>query len=184
MPKIDISDAVFKRLETLAKPESFVDNPNEVIKKLIDFYENSKPITKFDPENPPNHRHSTISSAKIQEQPVSGWNELVRQILKEIYDRSQKAHEQNPSNLDELQTILNDLRNEIRRGRYEEKGFHYDPELDVSIQGFDANSAWRHAYNLAKKHEVKIEIVFQLSDGKRGTFEDCPTPPDPQLPIF
>jgi predicted nucleotidyltransferase len=49
----------------------------------------------------------------------------------------------------------------LRAGRFEERGFEYLPEADLSIQGQDANLAWKHTLWLAKALGVALHVQFE-----------------------
>jgi hypothetical protein len=49
----------------------------------------------------------------------------------------------------------------LRSGRYEDDGYHYVDEADLSIQGVDANLACRHSFRLAKVLNVSLRITFE-----------------------
>ncbi len=49
----------------------------------------------------------------------------------------------------------------MRQGRYEENGYVYLPEADLSIQGVDANLAWDHSLGLARALDIKIQLRFE-----------------------
>ncbi|MGH7587502.1 MAG: T4SS efffector SepA family protein [Gemmatimonadota bacterium] len=49
----------------------------------------------------------------------------------------------------------------LREGKYEESGFKYLPQADLSIQGVDANLAWDHSLRLARALQVPIEVTLQ-----------------------
>jgi hypothetical protein len=52
----------------------------------------------------------------------------------------------------------------LRQGRYEENGYKYLPEADLSIQGVDANLACEHSFRLAKAMNISLKVTFEWRD--------------------
>jgi hypothetical protein len=52
----------------------------------------------------------------------------------------------------------------LRQGRYEEKGYKYLPEADLSIQGVDANLACEHSFRLARARNISLKVPFEWRD--------------------
>jgi hypothetical protein len=69
----------------------------------------------------------------------------------------------------------------IRNGKFEENGYKYLPEGDLSIQGVPANDAWENSFRLAKLMCVPIKVTFEWRDkdgaahpGRTGVIEWTP----------
>jgi hypothetical protein len=45
-------------------------------------------------------------------------------------------------------------------GRKEDEGYKYLPEASLSVQGQDANSAWKGAFHIAQQLRCPIEVMF------------------------
>jgi hypothetical protein len=45
-------------------------------------------------------------------------------------------------------------------GRKEDEGYRFMPEIGLSIQGQDANSAWRGARHIARQLGIPVETEF------------------------
>lgn len=65
-----------------------------------------------------------------------------------------------------FEDLRNATRAHIKKGRYEDEGYHYVPEIGISIQGVDADRAWEHALRLAIYLQVplKAEIEWRNND--------------------
>ena len=69
----------------------------------------------------------------------------------------------------------------LRQGCYEENGYKFLPEADLSIQGVDANLACEHSFRLAKAVNVSLKVTFEWRDkegaahpGETGIIEWSP----------
>jgi len=58
----------------------------------------------------------------------------------------------------------------IRSGNHSEKGYHFIPEIGLSLQGVDANRAWAYSLRLAKAVSVPIFISFEWRNNDKAAF--------------
>ncbi len=78
--------------------------------------------------------------------------------------------------------LLNLTHAQIRKGDHSgDSGYHYVPEIDISIQGVDANHAWSYSLRLAQylKRPLKAQIEWRNNDkaahpGETGSMEWSP----------
>lgn len=49
----------------------------------------------------------------------------------------------------------------LREGKYEESGYRYLQDADLSIQGVDSNLAWDHSLRVARAIEIPIDVRFE-----------------------
>lgn len=165
-PVIRISDGTFERLQKHAQP--FVDTPETVIGRILEFYEShgqrqvSEPKEQprfaggaLDPENHPDLHHTRLISAEFDGRPARGWNELVR-----------VAHQRAMEDLKTFEALRAASLSNISKGQRNAEGFHYAPEIDISIQYADANTAWRNSLHLARKLGVSIRAQFEWRNKK------------------
>ena len=165
MPSIDIPETTFKRLQALATP--FVDTPVSVIERLLDTYEgqhgqsqhgqskkriperSQEPLT---PAEAPNLTDTRLLFAMFDGKDVSTpyWNDLVR-----------KVHELAFQRLGNFQSLRRATTANIIDGAVTEKGYKPLDGFGFSIQGVDANEAWRIVYHLARKLGVAIDVEFE-----------------------
>lgn len=184
MPVVRIPDELFERLQNHAKP--FVDTPASVIEKLLDFYEAGQrrapraprsappegPAAKrYDPGDPPDLTHTKVIAAEFDGIEASNWNELV-----------DTAHRHAMKRLKTYDALRAATMSNIVRGKKTDSGFHYLSDIDVSVQGIDADLAWRNADHLARKLAVPVRVEFEWRDkpqaahpGKRGLLEFIPS---------
>ena len=170
-PIIRIPEPVYDKLQSFAAP--FIDTPASVIERLIDYYEINKnngssnstgkniinqrsdKIRTYDPENPPNLLHTRIIKANVGGSSAYNWNNLVHATHREVMET--------PGSFDELSQIS--ISN-IIKGKYTYSGYLYYKDMDISIQGVNANTAWKHALELAQKSEINIKVIFQWRKNK------------------
>ena len=179
--QIEIPDQLLVRLQKHAIP--FIDTPLSVIEKWADFYDRhnqQKPESKtaspihvtvqtpaderrFDPQRPPSLLHTRVSG-EFGSASFSNWNDLVR--IAHVH-----AFKQAPS-FEELRKVT---RAQIKKGSYSDEGYHFVPDIGISVQGVDATHAWEYALRLAiyLKVPLKAEIEWRNNDkaaypGKRG----------------
>jgi hypothetical protein len=166
MPSIEISEETFRRLQTHAKP--LLDTTDSVLRRLLDHFEGEQPdepstsdvaepaaLIRFDPAQLPSLRHSKLRKAEFggRELARPNWNELVRTAIEAGLDKV--------GAIDELLRIT-DAR--IVKGAKTDEGFSPLGSRGISVQGVDAQDAWRITFGLARKLALPVEIVFQWRD--------------------
>lgn len=161
---VELSDVMFERLQRLATP--LVDNIESVIGRLADFYEQGHPtaVTGKPPESaaewgrrvfsaasPPDLTHTKVLRIKIGGTPLSKarWNGLLFEMIRRATSRI--------SNGDDAKRLI--LVNFVS-GRKEDEGYRFLPEIGFSVQGQDANSAWRGACHIARQLGIPVEAEF------------------------
>ncbi|MEA5522158.1 T4SS efffector SepA family protein [Limnoraphis robusta] len=167
---IRISNQIFTRLQEIAEP--LTDTPATVIERLLDFYEENYQsdgkfqkaetfidedfnIERFDPETPPNLKHSRVNKVMIGNSTLSGlnWQKTVRYIHCLCMKQAKT--------FDALQMITTF---DIEKGNRQDKGFYYVPEIGISIRNVDSNVAWKGIFTMAKKISIPIAIYFEWRD--------------------
>jgi hypothetical protein len=162
---LEVSSATIARLQKHAKP--FVDTVDSVINRILDQYENGVgqrsddesdisaigSIRDFNPESPPDLTHTKVLSVDFNKKgfPRSDttWNALLNDAIC-LARRNTKSDEQ-------LKRLI--LVNYIK-GKKENEGYHYLVDADLSVQGQDANAAWKAAYHIARQLQTSFEVIF------------------------
>ena len=162
---IDLSDAAFAMLQSLAKP--FVDTPESVIvflaeeeikrretgpsRKELGLSVNDGSL-RLDPD-----QHESLTHAKLLTASFDG-KDLHRPKWNGLLDHVHVIARQRLGSFEALQRVSSA---HIRPGRYEQDGFHYLADADLSIQGVDSNQAWSHALGLARHLRASIRVRFE-----------------------
>ncbi|NOG54598.1 MAG: hypothetical protein HND57_09780 [Planctomycetes bacterium] len=182
MPVITLSEAAFEELKLIAEP--FVDTPESLVGRLI--HEevlrrgkelpddearkcNGGQIIKLDPDWPEDLTHTRLLSASLDGRPVHRpkWNGILHDLhvlgLKKL------------RSVDKLCAVSTA---NIRNGRYEDDGYKYVPDADLSIQSVGAKQAWDKILDLARALGVSVSLNFEWRDkdgavhpGMRGQLE-------------
>lgn len=188
MPSILLSETAFAELKSLAEP--FVDTPESLTARLIheevvrrgiqaktagkdgNVAPGDTPI-RLNPISHENLAHTRLISATLDGQEIyrPKWNGLMENV--HILARKR---------LGSFDAVCRASGARLREGRYEEEGFKYLPEADLSIQGVDANLSWDHSLKLARTVGVSVQVIFEWREkeaavlpGKRGVLEWTPT---------
>jgi len=161
MPDISLSPTAFERLQRHARP--FVDTPESVILRALEVLEqhSAGPMPKdgtdgsaerqIDARDLPRLTHTKLIDATIDGDRLvkPNWNslldEMLRQIMKRV-DSFAELHRICPVNMIE--------------GRKEDEGYGYLPDIDVSVQGQDANGACRAVVTAAQTLGMNLDIGF------------------------
>jgi hypothetical protein len=173
MPRVELTDATFARLQRLAVP--LVDSIETVVEKLINAYEQDhqeqpngrKPVQtavhprQFDASSPPELKHAKLLSAKLNGRALkeAKWNGLLVEAI-----RLAKAGARTDDELRRLVPVNFVLK------RKEDEGYRFFADIGMSVQGQDANSAWKGAYHIAQQLGIDIEAEFQWRAKDRAAY--------------
>jgi len=185
-PTITLTEETFSKLQALAT--AFVDTPETVISGLADAElrrRGSAPggngtgqgeeVLHLDPDAHENLTHTKLLSASADGRPIHRpkWNGILDYL-----------HIMARQRLNSFEALRRASGANIREGRYEENGYRYLPEADLSIQGVDANLAWDHSLRLARALEVPLQLRFEWREkdgaahpGETGVLEWAPSRP-------
>jgi hypothetical protein len=171
MPPVDLSTKTITRLQKLAIP--LIDTFDTVIAKLLDAYE-TKPkagviihqshtsIQAFDPAAPPNLAHTTVKSikfcGKVLKPSETYWNPLMHAAIRKVAERGIPV--------EELKSHV--LANSIV-GQKEDDGYKYLADVGLSVQGQDANGAWKTTYHLASTFSLPVAVTFAWQNNPKAT---------------
>jgi len=160
MAEITIEHSTFERLQRHAKP--LVDTTDSVLNRALDALEkqigpsvkvetSATSERRIDPRRLPKLTHTKVLEATIDQERIAkpNWNRLLDRILIESMRRLQdfrKLHQLCPVNMVE--------------GRKEDEGYGYLTEIDISVQGQDANAACRTIVAAAQGLNIELDIAF------------------------
>ena len=162
---ITITEETFSKLQELAQP--LVDTVESVIASLADaelerravpLNSNGRgankegPVLRLNPDAHENLTHARLLSATVDGRPIHKpkWNGVHGYL-----------HVMGRQRMGSFAALRQASDANLRDGRYEENGYIYLPDADLSIQGVDANLAWDHSLGLARALDVKIQLRFE-----------------------
>lgn len=181
---ITVSDSTFGKLQKLATP--FVDTPESVVARLAEAaIDQSGRIGRLRVDETAGEaairldadRHESLTHARLISASVDG-KELHRPKWNTMLDQLHVVGKKRLGSVDALRKVSSAR---IRPGRYEEEGYHFVPDADLSIQGTEANVAWDYSLGLARHLKVSITAKFEwrhkdgaAHPGKMGLLEWAP----------
>jgi hypothetical protein len=173
MPSVELSHQTFVRLQSHAVP--LVDNIETVIGRLIDFYESrdgatvastdgtASKIRQFNPLSPPVLTHTKVLEVEFCGRPLehgeANWNGLLNAAV-----RRAKAQVKSASELKQLMIVP------YVSGRKANEGYRYLSDIGISIQGQDANGAWKAACHIAQKLGLPLTATFIWREKEGAAF--------------
>lgn len=174
-PSVDLSPATFSRLQTHAVP--LVDTIESVITRLLDAYEAKSGIPtaspdnaganttarQFNPNTPPDLTHTKVLAIEFDGKPLArgeaNWNGLLNAAIREA-----RAKAKSSADLRKL-VIVNFV-----EGQKSDEGYRFLPDIGLSVQGQDANGAWRGACHVAQRLGLKLKATFLWRDKEGAAF--------------
>jgi hypothetical protein len=175
-PSVELSPQTFARLQAHAIP--LVDNIESVINRLADFYETKggAPIPaavngggdvisarQFNPVAPPDLTHTKVLTIEFNGKPLEhgkvNWGGLLIAAVREA-----KRKAKSPSDLKRLITV-----NYVERQK-EDEGYKFISDIGLSVQGQDANSAWRAACHIAQQLGCQLLVTFVWREKEDAAF--------------
>lgn len=171
-PTIDLSPATFTRLQAHAVP--LIDTIESVINRLLDAYETNggtlagsggsdhvdPAVRRFNPNTPPDLTHTKVMAIEFGGKPLSrsetNWNGLLIVAIREA-----RAKVASTTDLRRL-AIVN-----LVDGKKADEGYRFLPEMGISVQGQDANGAWKGACHIAQQlgRELKARFIWRDKEG-------------------
>jgi hypothetical protein len=172
---ISVSDETVRRLKALAEP--LEDTYDSVISRLLDAYDGKKMAAQSppkarpnaggaalfdghecDPFAPPSLTHTKVTSASINGEQIErpNWSKLLDRVLTIAMKRS--------GSFSEVQRIVSV---NLYHGKKIDEGYHYLADVGFSVQGQDANDAWRGTAQICRTIGLDAEVHFlwRLKDG-------------------
>jgi hypothetical protein len=175
VPSIELSSQTFARLQALAVP--LVDNPETVINRLIDFFvarEGGAPAPGssdgegnstrlFNAVSPPNLTHTKVLSVEfaggLLPHSQANWNGLLNAAVREA-----KLHAKSANELKQLIIIP------FVEGQKTNEGYRLLSDAGISVQGQDANGAWKAAWHIAQRLGLALTVTFVWREKEGAAF--------------
>jgi hypothetical protein len=162
-PSVELSPTTFGRLQAHAVP--LVDTIESVINRLIDAYErhssgppagsggDGQSVRAFNPNAAPDLTHAKILDVTFCGKPLGrgqdNWNGLLNTAVREAKRRAKSSVE-----FKDLMVV-----NYIA-GEKTDEGYRPLSGTGISVQGQDANGAWRAASHIAQRLECQVSVKF------------------------
>lgn len=173
-PSIEITDEIFARLQRHAVP--LVDTPLTIISRALDALEAGDEDTissaastgprSFNPAAPPNLSHTTPKRAQVAGNALpkgeTYWNPIMFAVITQAAKNGVSAED-----------LLDLLTIPAVKGKKEGSGYRYLAEAGISVQGQDANSAWKQAYRIASSIGVPVQVVFVWQDTPKAAMPNA-----------
>jgi hypothetical protein len=178
-PQINVSPNLFAQLQTIAEP--FVDTPETVIQKCVEFYLSNaishKVIGKtpvpppsvdagymaVHPDAPPDLSFTRPMSIELDgvnfDKGSLYWNPLMFELVRIAGTKVKGDH---------LKQML--LCNFVDGEANAAQGYRYIKEAGISVQGQAANPAWKTIYHLVKTLGLTLDVVFMWEDKPKAAF--------------
>lgn len=168
MPVVRIPEPIYKRLQAIAVP--FEDTIVTVIDRLLSEHEVRQPsqqITEsenyrvLDPDDPANLRHTRLIRAVIDDIEIRqpDWNRIVKAAHILCFHKGLS-----------LEALIKLTSSKVVKGEKNTSGFKYLPELNISVQGVNANRAWCNTLHLARSLKVPVEVYFEWCDKEGAAY--------------
>lgn len=169
-PSVEISPHTFKRLQSHAVP--LVDTIESVISRMLDAFEQKDNATSadvgqgaraFNPNTPPDLTHAKILEVTFCDKALGrsqdNWNGLLNAAVREAKARSKSAAE-----FKQFMVV-----NHVEGDKHDE-GYRPLTGTGVSVQGQDANGAWRAACHIAQQLGCQLFVKFAWREKEGAAF--------------
>ena len=172
-PTVELSPATFKRLQHHAVP--LVDTIETVVARILDAFENRNETAgkvgggqgggarSFQPNTPPDLTHAKILGVIFCGKPLGrgqdNWNGLLNAAVREAKERAKS-----PAEFKQLMTVNHVV------GDKQDEGYRPLPGAGVSVQGQDANGAWRAVCHIAQRLGCQLSVKFAWREKEGAAF--------------
>lgn len=176
MVQIEVSGANYRRLSEFAA--GFNATPDSALSAVFAELDrrgaqgvsgaSNEDVTTFENEAPPNLAFTNVRRVRFLGESLphamNYWNKVMERVIIQAAKQGWSAQE-----------IIDASTAPMMHGEEKANGFHYLHEASLSVQGQDANGAWRQIHSLCKACGFSLEIDFQWQDkpkaalpGQRG----------------
>ena len=175
-PSVELSPNTFTRLQTHAVP--LVDTIETVINRMIDFYEkkgdassaspdggggDGQHVRVFNPHTPPDLTHAKILGVSFCGKQLGrsqdNWNGLLNVAVREAKTKAPSMPE-----FKKLMVV------NYMEGIKQDEGYRPLSDLGISVQGQDANGAWRAASHIAQQLGCALSVKFAWREKEGAAF--------------
>jgi hypothetical protein len=173
-PSVDLTPTTFTRLQAHAVP--LVDTIESVINRLLDAYETkdgtpvpathdgeASNLRQFNPNTPPDLTHTKVLAIEFGGKPLArghvNWNGLLNAAV-----RLAKAKTKSNADLKKLMIV------NFVEGQKSDEGYRFLSDIGLSVQGQDANGAWKGTCHVAQQLNCKLNATFIWRDKEGAAF--------------
>lgn len=164
---ITLPDELFVKLQAHAVP--LVDTPLTIIERALaaleagdeDASSSAHSAQSFNPGAAPNLAHTTprkaIVAGKMLKASATYWNPVMFAVIREAAARGVSTDDL--MNLITVNCVL---------GEKSDHGYRFIGEAGISVQGQDANAAWKQTYRVASSLGIDVVIEFVWQDNEKA----------------
>ena len=163
-PMVELSEKTFSRLQGHAEP--LVDTIESVINRILDNYEKTgvgsdghaeSRVTSFNPFTPPDLTHTKLIGVEIDGKPPlrseTTWNGLLNLFVRKVARAATGRND-----------LAQNLVVRFVKGLKTDEGYRHLADVDISVQGQDANGAWRAISHAAQALGCSLKVRFVWRD--------------------
>nr|WP_321444276.1 hypothetical protein [uncultured Cohaesibacter sp.] len=174
-PVVRISDAAFEGLRLISKwhetdtPSKSVDLlvrrelnrlglEREVVEELIVDAVGTE-LIHF--KEAPGLSFTKISFAQVDGQDVKkpNWASLLLEMVRALHSKGYSNSR-----------LVSELQIPAKTGQFEESGFKFYRDLQISFQGQSAMDAWKEIERIARKFSISVEVIFHWRDNPKAQY--------------
>jgi hypothetical protein len=171
--EIAISEALDQRIKSHAKP--LEDTYESVISRAFDALEQASGVASdaarpFNPAKAPSLTFTKPLSIVLNGEELDKsdlyWNNLMYAVVRQAALEGVTGEQ-----LNRLMVVNSTV------GEKNDHGYQYVPEAKISVQGQDANGAWKQIYALATAFDFSVNVVWAWNEndkaalpGQKGSF--------------
>jgi hypothetical protein len=157
---IDLTPATVARLQVHAVP--LIDTFDSVINRAVDALESAKgtptdpadgTAQTFNPSVPPNLTHTKVLAIEFDGKALphneANWNGMLYAVI-----RRAKEIAKSPEELKKLMLV------NVVEGKKTTDGYKYLSDIGLSVQGQDANGAWKGARHICQQLGLRLAVTF------------------------
>jgi hypothetical protein len=163
---VELTPITFARLQAHAVP--LVDTIESVINRLLDAYEaragapasasgdgngGNDEVRRFNPVAPPDLTHTRVMAIDLNGEPLArneaNWNGLLYAAVRLAKTRTKSAADLKKA------VIANFV-----AGEKTDEGYRFLADIGLSVQGQDANGAWKAACHIAQHIGCPLKVMF------------------------
>jgi len=170
-PSVELSPSTFIRLQAHAVP--LVDTIESVINRLLDTFETKggvpvageegENVRQFNPHTPPDLTHTKVLAVefdgKALERGDANWNGLLNAAVRKAKGKAKSA-----ADLKRLLAV------NFVEGSKADEGYRFLSDIGLSVQGQDANGAWRAARHVAQQVGCPLTVTFVWREKEGAAF--------------